>query len=85
MVTEENAAAPDAEKPGNPPAAEANQNIEPAQNAAKSDTKKTGVFLVPNQKGVPEGQIRWFCRDCGKSFIASAVEMPGVCPNHQAS
>jgi len=34
---------------------------------------------------VPEGQIRWFCRDCGKSFIASAVEVPGVCPNHQAS
>ena len=53
--------------------------------AAKSDPKKTGVFLVPNQKGVPEGQIRWFCRDCGKSFIASAVEVPGICPNHQAS
>ena len=44
--------------------------------------RKPGVFLVPNQKGVPEGQIRWFCRDCGKSFIASAVEVPGVCPNH---
>ena len=55
------------------------------QNVAKTDPKKTGVFLVPNQKGVPEGQIRWFCRDCGKSFIASAVEVPGVCPNHQVS
>ena len=55
-----------------------------AQNADKADSKKTGVFLVPNQKGVPEGQIRWFCRDCGKSFMASAVEMPGVCPaKHQ--
>ena len=54
--------------------------VEPTQTAAKSDPKKTGVFLVPNQKGVPEGQIRWFCRDCGKSFIASAVEIPGVCP-----
>ena len=48
--------------------------------AAKADPKKTGVFLVPNQKGVPEGQIRWFCRDCGKSFIATAVEIPGICP-----
>jgi hypothetical protein len=52
--------------------------------AAKGDPKKTGVFLVPNQKGVPEGQIRWFCRDCGKSFITSAVEIPGICPaKHQ--
>ena len=71
------------------PAVEPSQNAEPiaepAPTAVKVDLKKTGVFLVPNQKGVPEGQIRWFCRDCGKSFIASAVEVPGVCPNHQAS
>jgi hypothetical protein len=60
--------------------------IETVQNATKTDPKKTGVFLVPNQKGVPEGQIRWFCRDCGKSFMASAVEIPGVCPaKHQTS
>ena len=63
----------------------AEQTLEPAQTAAKTDPKKTGVFLVPNQKGVPEGQIRWFCRECGKSFIASAVEVPGICPNHQDS
>ena len=63
----------------------AEQTPEPAQTAAKGDPKKTGVFLVPNQKGVPEGQIRWHCRECGKSFIASAVEVPGICPNHQAS
>ena len=61
------------------------QTPEPAQNVTKTDPKKTGVFLVPNQKGVPEGQIRWHCRECGKSFTASAVEVPGVCPNHQAS
>jgi rubrerythrin len=63
----------------------AEQMTEPAQNVAKTDPKKTGVFLVPNQKGVPEGQIRWHCRECGKSFMASAVEVPGVCPNHQPS
>src|SRR5271157_565737 len=64
----------------------AEQTLEPAQTAAKTDPKKTGVFLVPNQKGVPEGQIRWFCRECGKSFIASAVEIPGICQaKHQAS
>ena len=61
------------------------QTPEPVQVVAKFDPKKTGVFLVPNQKGVPEGQIRWHCRECGKSFIASAVEVPGVCPNHQPS
>ena len=55
-------------------------------NCRETSPKKTGVFLVPNQKGVPEGQIRWFCRECGKSFMASAVEIPGVCPaKHQAS
>ena len=77
----------------NAPATETEQKVEPkapvtdtAPVATKTDPKKTGVFLVPNQKGVPEGQIRWFCRECGKSFIASAVEIPGVCPaKHQAS
>ena len=53
--------------------------------SADKNSKKTGVFLVPNQKGVPEGQIRWHCRECGKSFMASAVEVPGICPNHQPS
>ena len=87
--TEENPPAPNAEKPKDAPTAEIEQKEEPAtataQNATKTDSKKTGVFLVPNQKGVPEGQIRWFCRDCGKSFITSAVEIPGICPaKHQA-
>jgi hypothetical protein len=84
VATDQTTAKPEAEKPETPPAAETEHNEKPAPSAAKTDPKKTGVFLVPNQKGVPEGQIRWFCRDCGKSFIASAVEVPGVCPNHQA-
>jgi rubrerythrin len=82
---EENAPAPNAENQEAAPAAETEHKEEPAADTPKGDTKKTGVFLVPNQKGVPEGQIRWFCRDCGKSFITSAVEIPGVCPaKHQA-
>ena len=89
---DENAPAENESKPENANAAEPNQTAEtvvepapPAPTAAKADPKKTGVFLVPNQKGVPEGQIRWFCRDCGKSFITSATEIPGVCPaKHQA-
>ena len=91
VQTEENALAQYAENQEETPAEDANLKAETepatktAPNAAKSDPKKTGVFLVPNQKGVPEGQIRWFCRDCGKSFITSAVEIPGICPaKHQA-
>ena len=61
VQTEESAPAAETEAKEQP----AEQTPEPAQNAAKSDPKKTGVFLVPNQKGVPEGQIRWFCRECG--------------------
>ena len=88
MVTEETTATPNAENQEAAPAAETERKEEPAAeptpNATKTDPKKTGVFLVPNQKGVPEGQIRWFCRDCGKSFITSAVEIPGICPTkHQ--
>ena len=83
VQTEESAAKPEAEKTETP-AAMTGHKEEPVADAPKGDPKKTGVFLIPNQKGVPEGQIRWFCRDCGKSFIATAVEVPGVCPNHQA-
>ena len=80
MQTEDNAPAPEAEKTETV----TEPIIETAPSADKN-SKKTGVFLVPNQKGVPEGQIRWFCRDCGKSFITSAVEIPGLCPaKHQA-
>jgi rubrerythrin len=91
VQTEENAPATDAENQEAVPAAETEQKEEQKESltatapSADKNSKKTGVFLVPNQKGVPEGQIRWFCRDCGKSFIASAVEIPGVCPaKHQA-
>jgi hypothetical protein len=90
VQTGETTTASEAEKQEAAPAAETEQKEEPATATTlivtKTDPKKTGVFLVPNQKGVPEGQIRWFCRECGKSFIASAVEIPGVCPaKHQAS
>ena len=86
VQTEESTAKPDVENQEAAPAAETEQKAEPATETSPSadKNKKTGVFLVPNQKGVPEGQIRWFCRDCGKSFITSAVEIPGVCPaKHQ--
>lgn len=35
---------------------------------------------VPNQRGVPEGQTRWYCFECGKSFVAPSDEPPVACP-----
>ena len=86
VITEETTTAVETETKEQPVEHKEEPPTATAPATTKTDTKKTGVFLVPNQKGVPEGQIRWFCRDCGKSFMASAVEMPGVCPaKHQAS
>ncbi len=51
----------------------------------KADAAKKGFFRTPNQKGVPEGQTRWYCHDCGKSFLAPVGQTPKVCPQgHQA-
>ena len=85
VQTEETTACPNAENQRNCLRQRQTHKEPAAELLPKRRPEETGVFLVPNQKGVPEGQIRWFCRDCGKSFIASAVEVPGVCPNHQAS
>jgi hypothetical protein len=50
------------------------------------DEVKKGFFRTPNQKGVPEGQTRWYCHDCGKSFLAATGQTPQGCPaGHQAS
>lgn len=53
--------------------------------AAQSDAAKKAFFRTPNQKGVPEGQTRWYCHDCGKSFLAATGQTPRACPQgHQA-
>jgi hypothetical protein len=38
------------------------------------------IRKVPNQKGVPEDQVRWFCPACAKSFMAPKERAPEVCP-----
>jgi hypothetical protein len=48
-------------------------------------SKSRSIFRAPNQKGVPAGQTRWFCRDCGESFLAPIGELPRTCPQgHKA-
>jgi hypothetical protein len=57
----------------------------PAPAAEQSDAVKRSFFRTPNQKGVPEGQTRWYCQQCGKSFLAAADQTPQACPQgHQA-
>ncbi|MEO6043459.1 MAG: DUF2924 domain-containing protein [Tepidiformaceae bacterium] len=36
---------------------------------------------VPNQKGVAEGSVKWFCSGCMASFLADTVNEPQACPN----
>ena len=38
------------------------------------------VYRVPNQKGIAEGQSRWFCRACMKGFVIEGGGQPEVCP-----
>ena len=43
--------------------------------------KANGVIRrTPNQKGAPEGQVRYFCSACLDSFYAEEGETPAACP-----
>jgi len=46
---------------------------------------KKRIFRLPNQKGVPVGKTRWYCHDCGKSFLADPSEIPQYCPQGHKS
>ena len=49
----------------------------PETQASKS---KRLVYRVPNQKGIAEGQSRWFCRACMKGFVIGGDRQPEACP-----
>ncbi len=48
----------------------------------KAQAVKAGglVYRVPNQKGIAEGQSRWFCRACMKGFVVEGGGQPEACP-----
>ena len=48
--------------------------------AEEPNPTKKGFFRTPNQKGVTEGQVRWYCHDCGKSFLTATGQTPQSCP-----
>ena len=63
------------------------QDAEPKakEGGEKSETQasksKRLVYRVPNQKGIAEGQSRWFCRACMKGFVLEDGDgQPEVCP-----
>jgi Restriction Enzyme Adenine Methylase Associated len=59
---------------------------EETQEPEEQEQSKGSFFRTPNQKGVPEGQVRWYCQDCGESFLAPVNETPTACPKgHQPS
>ena len=49
----------------------------PETQASKS---KRLVYRVPNQKGIAEGQSRWFCQACMKGFVIGSDRQPETCP-----
>ena len=66
-----------AEKPGKPDRQKADDG--PAGPRLTRQLKR-----VPNQRGVPEGETKWFCSACQASFLAPAGTEPGACPQGHA-
>jgi hypothetical protein len=64
------------ERPATEPRAKANGR---SRTATVGNLKK-----IPNQKGVPEGQAKWHCSSCQKSFLAPAATEPESCPEGHA-
>ena len=78
------------ETTGTTPAPAAGQTevpTEPPKESAPAAEKPAPVmkiFRTPNQKGTGR-QTRWYCHDCGKSFLADIGVLPETCPQgHKA-
>ena len=64
---------------GAEPKAQEGGREKPETQASKS---KRLVYRVPNQKGIAEGQSRWFCRACMKGFVVEdGGGQPEGCPD----
>jgi hypothetical protein len=58
------------------------EEVAPAHGAKAKPTTKTvrQIRKLPNQKGVPEGQVKWFCSACQRSFLIDGKDAPAACP-----
>jgi hypothetical protein len=58
-----------------------------SEKAVQADVKPKARKLVrqirklPNQRGVPEGETRWFCSGCMKGFLVPVGQEPDACPD----
>jgi hypothetical protein len=65
-----------------PPSTEKPVN-QPKANGPKAKKPAKLISKTPNQKGAPEGEVRFFCNACMKSFTAPSE--PEACPEgHKA-
>ena len=65
-----------------PPAAEDTTLSEPA---APERVKTKVIKRTPNQQGVPDGEVRYFCSGCMQGFIEPSGERPTHCPQGHAA
>src|SRR5918996_2211997 len=74
---------------GAPDFAEESELEEPIYVPLEGDTAETPTSSfrrVPNQRGVPEGEVRLYCDACQASFTAPVDQTPDFCPmGHQPS
>ena len=54
----------------------------PAKEAKETKATKSVKLIrkLPNQKGVDEGQTRYFCSGCMASFVTDSKDEPETCP-----
>ena len=70
---------------GEAPAAKPAAEKPKVKKANGNGTKSKLISRTPNQKGVPEGQVRWFCNGCMASFVVEGPDEPEACPQgHRA-
>jgi hypothetical protein len=56
-----------------------------AEPAKKGKAKFRTIKKLPNQQGLEEGQVRYWCSACQKSFVVEDGQEPEACPEgHRA-
>ena len=53
---------------------------EPKANGKGKRSKFRTIKKLPNQQGLEEGQVRYFCSACQKSFLVEDGQEPEACP-----
>ena len=77
---------PEGERPDSTGELEPEEPIYVPLEEAMTETPTPSFRRVPNQRGVPEGEVRLYCDACQASFTAPADQNPDSCPmDHQPS